>query len=566
LQFIWLPCANATTIDAFVDRSAIRENESFTLTFEADGSVDDAPDFSPIETYFDIVNQGKSSNMSIINGSVSHTTSWKLALMPRKTGHFIIPAISFGQDKSKPLTINVLPASAPSTKQDSDLFMETEVSSNTGYVQAQLIYTIRLYRAVDISSGSLSEPKLSDADAVVIKLGEDKTYQTTRNNRRLVVTERRYAVFPQQSGQLTIEPIEFTGQIAAQQRSLFNFDPMPFSSGRTERLFSKKIKLNIQPIPDSFKQGQWLPAAQLYLSDEWPDNRKFKVGDPVTRTIILKVQGLTSSQLPQIKQPEIEGLKQYPDQPVLKDNQQSSGITGTIKEKIAIIPTQAGTFQLPEINIPWWNTQTNERELATIPARTIHVIAGAAAQSAPTQPQPTATDNPSGDQAAQQTLNKSNITQSAPPQTPYVWIIISGFLALGWIATLAIWYLRSRSNKTENSEPADENLKTLKQARHQLKAAIDKADKNDAKQALLEWARAYWPARTITNIGQIEALVSPQLQIHIQNLNKVLYDAKSPTWQAASLYDELVAFEKQNAENTKSVKDHLPPIYKIQER
>jgi hypothetical protein len=506
--------------------------------------------------------------MSIINGSVSHTTSWKLVLMPRKTGNFIIPAISFGQDHSKPITITVLPASAPSSKQNSDLFMETEVSSNSGYVQAQLIYTIRLYRAVGISNASLSEPKLSDADAVVIKLGDDKTYQTTRNNRRLVVTERRYAIFPQQSGQLTIEPIEFTGQIADQQQSFFNFDPMPFSTGRTERLFSKKIKLNIQPIPDSFKQGQWLPAAQLYLSDEWPDNREFKVGDPVTRTITIKAQGLTSSQLPQIKQPEIEGLKQYPDQPVRKDHQEASGITGSNTEKIALIPTHAGNYQLPEIKIPWWNTEINKREVATIPARTIRVVAGASAQAAPTQSQPAVTNNPSSDQSISNTeAETKTATKTSIPvhsQTSAIWIMISGFLALGWIATLVTWYVRARSNKTQHNEMTEESSVSLKQARNQLKLACDNANKQAAKQALLDWASAYWPEKKITSIGQITEWVTPQLQTHILNLNKNLYDAKAPAWQPADFYAELVTFEKQNTASKKTEQENLPPLYQVQ--
>jgi hypothetical protein len=575
LQFMLLPYAVAANISAYLDRSEVRMDESFTLTYEAEGSVDDEPDFSPLRLYFDILNSGKSSSMSIINGSVSRKTSWNLSLMAKQAGTFIIPAIKFGSDSSKPMTIKVLPASATPSAQNSNVYLQSEVSSSTGYVQGELIYTIRLFHAVDINNGSLSDPKLSDADAIVIKLGDDKKYQTIKNNRRFGVIERSYAIFPQQSGKLTINPIEFTGQVATQQQSFFSFGQMPFNIGnvgKTVRVFSKKSQLDIKPVPPGFTKGQWLPAESITLTEDWPKGKEIKVGDPITRTITLKANGLTASQLPKISQPDIDGLKQYPDQPVINDEQSPSGIIGQRQEKIAMIPTKAGTYELPEISIAWWNTQTNQQEIAHLPARTFKVIGGAAQSAQQVQPQ---TGLPKA--AEQNTHAKPETSNTVPApavqthsDSSVIWIVISTVLALGWLLTVLLWYLSARArrgnypdgfNRGEQPETISVNVNY---AKAELKQACLEANKQEAKDALLDWAKAIWPEKNLTSIGQIASLVSGSLKQHILTLDRVLYDPNSEKWQPATFYTDLIEFEKQLETNHKKKQDLLPKLYKVQ--
>ena len=55
------------------------------------------------------------------------------------------------------------------------------------------LYTVRLYRRVDVAQAELSEPEL--ADAVIEKLGEDSNYNTVVNGVSYLVTERKYAIF-----------------------------------------------------------------------------------------------------------------------------------------------------------------------------------------------------------------------------------------------------------------------------------------------------------------------------------------------------------------------------------
>lgn len=91
----------AATYTAELDVNPVLLSDSFQLTYTAEGSIDDEPDFSPIATNFDILGTRKSSNISMINGDFKRNNKWILSLRAKHSGTFIIPAISFGNEKGK---------------------------------------------------------------------------------------------------------------------------------------------------------------------------------------------------------------------------------------------------------------------------------------------------------------------------------------------------------------------------------------------------------------------------------------------------------------------------------
>jgi hypothetical protein len=215
---------------------------------------------------------------------------------------------------------------------------------------------------------------------VIERLGDDITYETTRSGRTLAVVERRYALFAQNSGQIVIEPLLFEGRVTRGRQSRFD----PFARGNVVRVRSKPVKLEAQPIPAAFSDRVWLPAQQVFLIESWPDNsQEFRVGEPVTRTLTLRANGLGSSQLPEIGASVPDGIKQYPDQPALKNRVDDAGLVAIRQEKVALIPSRSGTFILPEVEIPWWNTRTNELEHARLPARPIDISPAIGAPDGP---------------------------------------------------------------------------------------------------------------------------------------------------------------------------------------
>ena len=93
--------------------------------------------------------------------------------------------------------------------------------------------------------------------------------------------------------------------------------------------------------------------------------RGFKSSTRSLRTL----QGLLGSQLPALPTINLNNAKLYPDQPKIEKGDGKSQWTGIRSESLAIIPTRAGEFVLPEVRIAWWNTDSNKAEYAILPER-----------------------------------------------------------------------------------------------------------------------------------------------------------------------------------------------------
>ena len=104
-----------------LDRNPVAVNESFTSPSTRRAASDGEPDFSPLETCFDILNQSQSSRVQIVNGRMDSTKQWQLTLMARDAGRYTLPAIEFGKDRSNPLELEVqamrpMPAPRPTAR------------------------------------------------------------------------------------------------------------------------------------------------------------------------------------------------------------------------------------------------------------------------------------------------------------------------------------------------------------------------------------------------------------------------------------------------------------------
>ncbi len=530
----------AAEIRVTPDREEIRVDESFNLVFHADGSVDGEPNFRFLQNDFEILQQSESSSMQIINGTLSKKKEWTVTLMPKSAGTFVIPPVAFGNDRSPVLALKVAPAKTPQATEDAaPIFIEVSAKPQTAYVQSQVIYTIRLFRAQTLSNASLSEPKLSDADAVIERLADDRQFEEIRDGQRYLVLERRYAILPQQSGQLTVSPIQFEGQVRGrfQSRTFFN------QGGGIRRLRSKRLTLNILPVPQDKIRGRWLPAQALRIQEQWPDIENefegFKAGEPVTRILTLRADGLTAAQLPEIKMNLPEGFKSYPDQAELKDQKKLSGLVGIRRETVAIIPTVPGAYVLPAIEIPWWNIKEARMEVARLPERHISVAPALKSDQPVFPPQKETAPIP---------VAPVHRGEDQTQKPAGFWSWLSLILGLGWALTLIAWW-GSRQKPSIAAEAGDgQNRKPdLRPVKKQLKKACLQNEAQAAKEALLTWARLRWPGRP-ASLGEIGKRVPSELAEEIGRLNAVLYRPGQDPWQGGQMLWE--AFEKTAVENS----------------
>jgi len=540
----------AAQIGVSFDRNPVSLDESFQIIFTANDTPDNDPDFGPLEQDFEILGQSQSSNSSWINGQSSKTIQWTVNVMAKHPGSLVVPAVKFGDDASQPASVLVTQATAnKAVDTDDDLFLEVEATPQSPYVQSQVLYTVRLYRRVEIAQASLNEPELGDA--VIEKLGDDSNYNTQINGVNYLVTERKYSIFPQKSGSLNIKPLMLTAEVVANTRPNFNGF---FNSQmtKTKKISSKSVTLDVKPAPATFTGKLWLSAEQLVLKEEWSgDNQQMKVGEPLTRTLTLLAKGTTVGQLPEINIGKIDDrLKTYPDQPVLQEQKKPEGLIAFREEKIAIIPSKAGFYKLPAIEIPWFNSQSQKMEIAKIPETTITALDAAGTQQTPVTPvAPAEVQQP---QKAEQSM-----PISIPPQQQNIWLWVSVFLASGWLATLAYFLIKRSAKKpvaekTEREIRLEDSVKSLKKACADNNAAA-------AKDALLAWGRQKYGA---ASLGAIAELSDARLRDEVLYLNRILYSREPEQWQGKKLFQAFVE-NKAREKIAATDDDKLEPLYRL---
>lgn len=536
----------AVDINVSVDRRPAVKDEAFKLIFSATEAPDDDPDFSPLSSIVDVLNKQKSSQSSWVNGQSTKQVSWTLEVMPKVAGQLTIPSVSFGDDTTLPLTINVLASSPASSASNNDeLFLKVEATPGEAYVQSQILYTIRMYKRVQISQASLTEPKLGNA--IVEKLDEDKQFNTQISGVNYSVFERNYAIFPQQSGPLTIPPIELTAQIVTggTPRSLFG-SMFNNQQRQTKRARSKSVSINVLPIPDTFTAPHWLAAENIQLQQTWSnDNLTIPVGEPLTRTISLRGEGVSASQLPDLVTDfSLADIKMYPDQPMLRDQKNQEGVIASRQQKIAIIPSKAGRYKIPAINIPWFNTKTHQIETAMIPAVTVIAVAPTNSVAADVVLQTAATSI---------TADKGSL----PAKHTRYWMWTAIFFAIAWVATL-IWIVVKRRNK-KTSKDLNTAAQSQSVSLKDLRKACVENNPQAAMQALLNWAEAQYATR---QLNELNLAIEDELQAEINRLNETLYANKKQAWEGFKLI-QLVEESTKSKTVEAEITNSLQALHKI---
>jgi len=542
ISFISVLCSVSamalTNVSASIDKNPVMAKESFVLEVIADDDVNNsALDTSVLLRDFIVGRTSVSSQTSMINFDTTKTTRFTTVLIARKPGVFVIPAFNIEGKTTAPITVKVLNASEVKQgnyAKQQNLFITTEVSTKQVYVQQQLTLTVKLHFASDLKRGTLSEPTLEGAS--ITQIGKDKEADTILAGKRYRVIERTYAISPQTSGEFILQAPVFSGEVMMPSARRSNF--LSFGESKPVSVVGDDINIEVKAIPTDY-QGQWLPSELLSLHQEWqPNTGSFKVGEPITRTITLTAAGLSEEQLPKIEMSLPYGLKVYPDQAQLHTGMNNERLVSQKIKNFAIVASKAGTFELPELVIPWWNTVTNKFQQAKIPAQTITVLPSTESQE---------TENGTADTLGQQqTLPNNTITPE--PATIIIresswlqWL----FLAL-WLLTSAAWLISHLINKSKNAVSKQEKSKVK-----QIKKQKTKVSYENGKEAYLALLAACKQNNGELVLDLMVTWVNffPQTNKQLKSIDEVIATLKNDDFAAAIADLQQCYFGKTDTDN-----------------
>ncbi|MCL2908488.1 BatD family protein [Shewanella aquimarina] len=406
------PAYALTKVETSVDRNPAIQGEYLVLSIKADDDVDNARlDTSILLKDFIVGRTSVSRSTQIMNFDASKETRWQILLAPKKTGTVIIPAMTIDNVSSDPIELKVAaPGSQP--EQMKNLFIRSSVSTETAYVGQLITYKVKLYLGVELQRGVLSAPNVEGAQ--LKQLGDDIDGTEIIDGRRYRVIERTYSLIADKPGTLSLAGASFSGDVlveSSRRGGMFSFN-----ESRPMQAKAAPSDIEVLPIPATY-QGDWLVSDLVVLKEDWKKDAQYQVGVPITRNISLLASNADDTSLPGITLDLPESFKVYPEKPQRKTYVRDKQVVAQLNQTTAIVPTQPGSYTLPAIRIPWWNSRTQKQEFATLPAHTISVAPASASQQSPLV-----------------------VTTDAQTATTNYWPGISALFALLWLATMLLWY------------------------------------------------------------------------------------------------------------------------------
>ncbi|OUS39260.1 hypothetical protein A9R00_09970, partial [Oleispira antarctica] len=516
-------------------RKQITENDSFRLFLRYDEQVGyGQPDLTVLKKDFRIINQQRANQFRSMNGKTVSYTEWTLVLSPLRTGDLVIPSVSFDGQKSQEIKVSV--KTLPNSVKEQiakEFFFDIELDTKSTYVQGQVLYTEKLFYTVTHEEPTLSELKVSNA--LVIPLGEVRQYTTTVSGQRMGVYERRYAIFAEDSGEMIIPGQKFSANVVNSYNR--------WSRGRPVSIIAEPTRIQVKARPASYPQAPWLPSNKIVIEDRWSKpNDEWQVGEPVTRTIVIKAHGLSGSQLPSMTLPIVDGLKYYPDQSEYNDQSDNLGIQGSSQQSLAIVPTKSGRILIPEVRIPWWNLEKNKLEYAVLPAQTIQVANAS---------QGTKTSSSQNKEAT----NSDQVASAAAPNQSTLWLITTLLLLISNMLTAFFLWRKKAPASIDNSavRKPNQHLKLLK------KACQDN-DAHGIRQHLKDWAQQEYQLGSLDQLSLKFSDIA--LTNAIQELDSYLYQgATNSAFNGQVLWNSLSQAIKKKGTGKKTGKQDLQPLY-----
>lgn len=527
-------------ISSEIDRNRIEQGESFRLILKITANEANQVDLEPLHKDFQILGRSHQSSTTFQNGSLKSTTKLVLTLFPKRAGQLTIPALELEGEKSKEHSIEVVEVKQPSAVDGGVEFLST-LSDKTPIVQQPIIYQSSLVLGRKIYDAGIQEPQVTEGKALIEALGEQRQYEQELNGRRMLVIEQAWLITPQQSGTLKIQGARLSGQVPDGRPDPFR----GFNTRAVRRIFvpAEDYEVEVQPIPAEFTGEHWLSAKEINLSSDFDRAiDSWKQGEPVTRTLSLEATGVKKEQLPELVLPEVPGLKQYATKPQIEQYYVDGELTLSLKLEVTVIPERGGKVTLPEIQLPWWNTEAKTQEAASIPAINIDVEADAtaAAPTPPPQLQQSLSTTPQtqqpqiGETSPVDNINSQQVVVNESKIAPWLMLVV-GILIGVILSTVAfLLWRRQQPRQVIQEEPkADNSAPSFKK----LKAACLANNAQEARTELIIWARHQYAG--CNHLNDLSDRVSPEFKHEIEFLNRSCFASDNCSWDGKGLLKQV---------------------------
>jgi hypothetical protein len=200
----------------------------------------------------------------------------------------------------------------------------------------------------------------------------------------------------------TIEGDSFTGQryefmLFAQRAGTLTVPSVPVdvevktwgAGGGTgiHRMSTPSVEFLARTPPGAEGIRGLISTADLTANQYWePETEDPMVGDALKRTITLRAKDVSGMAFAPISHNRIEDLGIYPGEPEIDDRFARGDLTGTRVETVTYVFERAGAFEIPDLELSWWDVGAGELKQLVLPGLSLQVTGNAVAGPDPVEP------------------------------------------------------------------------------------------------------------------------------------------------------------------------------------
>src|SRR3989304_7441169 len=315
---------------ASVSHSKISIDDQFELSFTFSGdNLNGLKNFVPpgMDNFMILSGPSQSTSMEFVNGISSASKTYTYYLKAKSLGNYNICSASVEYNgkiyKTDPLSVEIVKGTTPVDKQKEKHSVDSEIAENL-FVRAtadkqrvyqgeQVTVTYKLYTRLNIASQmSVSKlPQYQGFWAEELETSKNILFSTEVINGKQfrVGILKKVALFPNQSGELSVTPFELNVPVLVQKKKRSNniFDDFfddPFFRGETVNYNAKSntIKINVMALPEEDKPDSFNGAVGEFSVSTSLDKTTTKTNEPIS--LKLNISGTGNIKLldvPEIK-------------------------------------------------------------------------------------------------------------------------------------------------------------------------------------------------------------------------------------------------------------------------
>ena len=433
LAMLNLAAAQAAEFSASVDRKQLLLQEHVVLTLSLVNSdtrlraegISPNIDLSVLTKEFDIGTPHVENRYNIYRGQGRSTSALSVDLFPRRAGRLTIPAFTIDGLSTAPITIVAHPLPSGSLP---EIFSKAGVSAHSVWQRQQVVAWLDVYHRIELKTASIGE--YIETEPMAIELMEHQDLPQSERKETVGgvaygVTRIAWALFPKQSGTLTVH-LPDVWAVTADGRKL----RLPHQQQRVEvKALPAEVSADIAVGTPILTQTTPSPAPTVNNISTWT----ITVRGPFSRFAL-------PDTLPLAAMPD--HIKVYSDHGQRNTETVTSGLTSVVSYTLSALPQDGGTFQLPPLRIPYFDTARGAMAVSELPGARFTVLGSAADTAAPSsRPVPAA--------ATQQPATSGG-------DNALTWQLATLLFAVLWLVSMMLLWKRSRASlpKAANDAPA----------------------------------------------------------------------------------------------------------------